>query len=581
MKITPTHSDSPVAAETAAAEVTASDLSIHLDRIANIGQAVSLAAAAVPEQIAVAEPDRTRRGHFRTINFRELDRRSDQLTQGLRLVGVPSGSRICLMIPPSIDFVSGVFGLFKAGMQIVLIDPGMGRRNLLQCLVEADPQGLVGIPIAHWLRRLVHSKLPNCRFNFVAGSRWGTGAIPLADFDRLAGTVSPESGENRHHPAAMIFTSGSTGIPKGVLYRHRHFIEQVEQIRDYFGIQPGGVDVSGFPLFALFNVAMGTTTVFPEMDATRPARVDPRRFLAAVERFQANQSFGSPALWNTVARYCERTGLRMRSIRRVLTAGAPVPSHVLQRVRQSIHADGEVHTPYGATEALPVACIESRRVLEETAIQTAQGRGICVGTRFPRLDWKVIAIGDQPLTTWEDGLEVNTGQIGELVVRGPVVTDRYLTRLEANALHKIQDGETFWHRMGDVGYLDEQQRFWFCGRKSQRVETANSTLFTIPCEAIFNSHPQIYRSALVGIGLPGSQLPAIVVEPWPESRPTGLRGKKKLIQELAQLACSHAHTREIKNFLIKNALPVDTRHNSKIFRERLAIWAARRIPHPS
>ena len=80
------------------------------------------------------------------------------------------------------------------------------------------------------------------------------------------------------------------------------------------------------------------------------------------------------------------------------------------------------------------------------------------------------------------------------------MTREYVTRTEANALAKIADGPRVWHRMGDVGYLDEQGRFWFCGRMAHRVQTAAGPMFTIPCEAIFNQHPAIYRSALVGVG---------------------------------------------------------------------------------
>ena len=133
----------------------------------------------------------------------------------------------------------------------------------------------------------------------------------------------------------------------------------------------------------------------------------------------------------------------------------------------------------------------------------------------------------------------------------------------------------FWHRMGDVGYLDAQDRFWFCGRKSHRLQTAHGTMFTIPCEAIINGHPAVYRSALVGIGQPGCQVPVVVVETWPEQRPKTTADKQQLVDQLQDLAGQHALTRHIQHFLIHPSLPVDIRHNAKIFREKLALWAAR------
>ncbi|MEZ6135867.1 MAG: AMP-binding protein [Pirellulaceae bacterium] len=323
---------------------------------------------------------------------------------------------------------------------------------------------------------------------------------------------------------------------------------------------------------------MGTTTVIPDMDPTRPADVDPPRLLDAVDQWEIDQAFGSPALWTQVGRYAIDQGRRAKSLRRVFSAGAPVSPRVLQWVRQLIAEEGQVFTPYGATEALPVASIESREVLGETAEQCARGAGTCVGRRFAGIQWKVIAIDDGPLESIDQVRELQTGEIGELMVRGDVVSKSYVTRTDQNSLHKVQDGDTFWHRMGDVGYLDEQDRFWCCGRKSHRVRTGTSEIYTEPCEAIFNNHPHIHRAALVGVGEPGQQLPVIVAEPWPEHAPADSLGREQLEAQLRGLGKEHATTQAIERMLIyPGRLPTDIRHNSKIFREQLAPWATKQL----
>jgi acyl-CoA synthetase (AMP-forming)/AMP-acid ligase II len=313
------------------------------------------------------------------------------------------------------------------------------------------------------------------------------------------------------------------------------------------------------------------------MDPTRPADVDPRNILEAARDWQVTQAFGSPALWNTVGLYCEQHGERMSSLRRVLSAGAPVPPHVLRRIKNAIHPEGQIHTPYGATESLPVASISAAEVLEQTHHASRQGAGTCVGRRFPGIQWQVIRITEEPLPSIDDVQPLPAGEIGELMVKGPVVTQRYVTRTEANALHKVRDGDLYWHRMGDVGYLDDQDRFWFCGRKAHRVQTGGGTLFTIPCEAIFNEHPRVYRSALVGVGKPGQQLPVMIVETWPNQRPQTDADEQVFLGELRELGQQHALTAGIQHFLICRAMPVDIRHNAKIFREQLAIWASNRL----
>lgn len=554
-----------------------------LENVTNIGHSLTETASRMPEKIAVAcptkgQPKQLKSGSkyaYDKITFGELEKRSNQIANGIVQMGITPGTRLALMVPPGIDFVANVFGLFKAGVVVILIDPGMGKQNMVQCLADSEPRGLVGIRKAHLARTLYRRKLPSCKKNIAVGGFF-PGCRNQAHFYKLPSTFESRKIQ-REDEAAIIFTTGSTGPPKGVLYRHRVFIEQCEQIRDYFKIEPGTVDVSGFPLFALFNTAMGTTTVFPEMDPTRPAEVYPPNIIDAVVQFEADQSFGSPALWNTVSKYCEKHSLRLPGVKRILSAGAPVPANVLKRIKNIIAEDGDAFTPYGATESLPVACNSASIVLNETGSRTDQGGGTCVGNRFSKIDWRVIKISDEPIKSIGQVEYAEQGEVGELIVQGPVVTRQYVTRSEANAYHKIEDGDGFWHRMGDVGYLDERDRFWFCGRKSHRVQAEHGTMFTVPCEAIINTHEQVYRSALVGIGEAGKQQSALVVEPLPEHWPSDEVSRQKLIDEIRELCNNNWQINSIDHIFLKEALPVDIRHNSKIFREQLRKWVAGKV----
>lgn len=548
--------------------------------IVNVGLRLSETARNDPDGVGVVEPlnrDRAGKRIYRQVSFAELDDDTNRIAAGLHSMGVTPGTRLALMVRPGIDFISLVFALFKAGVVTILIDPGMGRKNLVKCLDEAGPEGFVAIPMAHAVRKLLPHRFRNARFNVTVGRRWFWGGTTLARLRQTSLDGFQPANTAAEDPAAIIFTTGSTGPPKGVLYRHGNFNRQVDEIRDFYDIQPGEIDVPGFPLFALFNAAMGVTTIVPDMDFTRPADVDPTNIVEAIHDWSATQAFGSPALWNTVARYSENTGTKLPTLRRALSAGAPVPPHVLQRMKDAIHPQGDMHTPYGATESLPVASIAASTVLTETAALSREGKGTCVGTRFPGMQWKVVRITDEPITRIADIGEVEVGEIGELIVCGDVVTREYVTRLESNALHKIADGDRVWHRMGDVGYLDDQDRFWFCGRKAHRVETESGTMFTIPCEAIINNHEAVYRSALVGLGPAGRQKPIVVAEPWPEHRSSSAEGQQQLANELLNLAQSHVLTERVETILLHESLPVDIRHNAKIFREKLAVWAAAQI----
>ena len=489
-------------------------------------------------------------------------------------MGIGPGRKLVLFVPFSIEFIALTFALFKTGATIVLIDPGMGRTNIFACLEEVEPDGFVAISRVHVARCLYRRRFPAAKLNVTVGRRWFWGG---ATYDAL----KQSSAENfqaracsREDPAAVIFTSGSTGAPKGVLYEHGMFDAQVDLIREQYDIEPGEVDLPGFPLFGLFNAAMGVTTVIPDMDPTRPAEVDPEKIIAAIRDRQVTQAFGSPAFWNRVGRYCDEQDVTLPTIRRALSAGGPVPNHVLERMSGALTTEGaDLFTPYGATESLPVASIGAREVLEHTAERTAVGGGTCVGRRFRRIDVKIIEITEGPIDSIDSAHELPAGEIGEIVVRGPSVTREYYHRPEATRLAKIPDPPGFWHRIGDVGYLDDAGLLWFCGRKSHIVETEQGRMFSVCCEAIFNEHPDVYRTALVGLGTKPGQRPAIVVEPEPGRFPSKQTDADRLRGELLDLGWEHDLTRNIRTVFFHESLPVDTRHNVKINREALAAWA--------
>lgn len=542
----------------------------------NIATRLSEAARSAPDAPALI----FQRGRsYERVTFAELDLESDRVARGLLQAGLSRGSRTVVMVKPCRELFSITFGLFKLCAVPVLVDPGLGLRRLGRSIEEAAPEAFIGIPRAHAARIVLGWGRRTVRTAVTVGPRFPGGGSTLAGLLRRGGGEGPfePAAAGEDDVAAILFTSGSTGPPKGAVYTHGTFRAQVEMLRELYGIRPGERDISTFPLFALFGPALGMTSIVPDMNAARPARADPRKLAAAIIDCQATSLFGSPALVDRLGSHGEERGWRFPSLRRVISAGAPVRTRVLERMAKLLSPGVEVHTPYGATECLPVASIGSGEVLRETRAATAAGKGVCVGRPALGIEVRVIRIDDGPIDAWSDDLLVPAGEIGELVVQGPIVTRSYHNREAETRLAKISDPRTgsFWHRMGDIGFLDGSGRVWMCGRKSQRVIAASGTLFTVPCEGVFNAHPEVRRSALVGVGPRGGARPVLCVEC---ERPLGRRGKARLREEILELGARHEITRPIRDVIFVRSFPVDIRHNAKIFRERLARTAARRIP---
>ncbi|MFT3755495.1 MAG: fatty acid CoA ligase family protein [Pseudoxanthomonas sp.] len=541
----------------------------------NIAAVLPQLARERPQQIAIRCPGKG--GAYDVqLDYAALDARSNAIAAGLGRIGIVRGTRTVVMVRPSPEFFLLMFALFKAGAVPVLVDPGIDKRALKQCLDEAQARAFIGIPLAQ-AARLVLGWAKSAQVIVTVGARWGWGGASLAEVEALGANDGPQLADTKGDDVAgILFTSGSTGVPKGVVYRHRHFAAQVELLRTAFNLQAGGVNLPTFPPFALFDPALGLTSVIPDMDPTRPASADPNKLHAAMRQFGVNQLFGSPALMRVLAEHGEPLPATVQC---AMSAGAPVPPEMVAKLRSLLPEGAQFWTPYGATECLPVAVIEGRE-LQATRVATETGAGTCIGWPVPPNEVRLIAITDEPITEWSDGLLAAPGQVGEITVAGPSTTDAYFNRDEATRVAKIHEalpegGERIVHRMGDLGWRDDQGRLWFCGRKSQRVETAAGPLYTEQAEPVFNTHPWVRRSALVGIGKRGWQAPVVCIET--DRKLSRAQRDDLLHAQLPALAQAHPHLRGIRDFLLHPGFPVDIRHNAKIGREKLAAWAAKQI----
>jgi acyl-CoA synthetase (AMP-forming)/AMP-acid ligase II len=542
----------------------------------NIAASLPRLARERPTQVALRCPGRDGRyPASASLDYATLDARSDAIAAGLAGFGVQAGTRCVVMVRPTPEFFLLMFALFKRGAVPVLVDPGIPKRALRQCLAEAEPEAFIGIPLAH-IARLLLGWAPSTRLAITTGKRgWGVDAT-LAAVERAGQGAGPQLAATQpDDTAAIVFTSGSTGIPKGVVYRHRHFVAQIELLGRAFGIAPGGVDLPTFPPFALFDPALGLTSVIPDMDPTRPAAADPLKLHAAMQRFGVSQLFGSPALMRVLAEH----GAPLPGLARVTSAGAPVPPDTVARLQALLPADAQFWTPYGATECLPVSVIEGRELIALRA-RTEQGAGTCVGRPVVPNVVRIIAIDDGPIEAWHAARELPAGVVGEITVAGPSATDRYFRRDAQTRLAKIrealaEDGERIVHRMGDVGYFDAEGRLWFCGRMSQRVATAERTLHTEQVEPVFNAVAGVRRTALVGVGERGRQQAWLVVEPAARLDRAGWRALQAALHARARGAGLDALLAGALHH--RKPLPVDIRHNAKIQREALAVWATRAV----
>jgi len=541
----------------------------------NVADLLRLHATERPDATALCFPAssyRTAQPSWDRWTFAELDGHSDDYARGFEAQGIRRGDRTLMLMKPSLDFYAVLFGLFKVGAVPVLLDPGMGMSKLLECIARTGPRVVVAMPLVHAVRVVLRRPFRDADICITAGRRWFWGGSTLAqcrvpgDAPYAIARMAPED------DAAILFTSGSTGTAKGVASKHGMFRGQVDSLREMLHIQPGWTNVQAFAAFAIFDMCMGMTSVIPHMDLSKPATAKPADLVAAIQTFEPELTFASPIVWQNLSRYCLDREIELPSIATAITVGAPIPAYLHRRFRSILAPGAQMWTPYGATEGLPVSHIATDEILGETWSRTGQGFGTCVGHPAPGIDIDIIPITEDPIAEWSEDLRLPEGEIGEIVISGRQVSPEYKDAPEANTLAKIQDRDTIRHRMGDLGYLSEG-RLWFCGRKAHRLLTESGMVPAVPVEGVFNEHPQVFRTALVGVGAAGKEQPVLCVELEPECAWT-----PEVEEALVALASQTRFDDLVVRFLHHPSFPTDARHNSKIRREDLKQWATQQCP---
>ncbi|MFD8085231.1 fatty acid CoA ligase family protein [Kitasatospora sp. NPDC059722] len=548
-------------------------------------------AARTPDTAALVHPDADRteadgRAAYTTVGYAELAATVAACAAGLEAHGIRRGTRTALLVPPGGDLLTLVLAMLHVGAVPVVVDPGMGLERMLDCLRRVRVEAFIGVPKAQVLRRLRPRAFAGVRSSVTVGGPDGTALRRLI----AAGAGRPPLAPAPTGPddlALIGYTTGSTGPAKPVEVTAGMLLAMARGSEEAHFTDDERTTLVTMPLMGVFDLVAGRTVVVPRMDMARVGAADPASLADAVRRFGVDAMFASPALLGPLAAHLAATGAPVPSLRLVISGGAPVSPALLAGLRAVLPGEARVFSTYGATEALPMALLESREALAagsaagtadgstgSPAAGPAAGLGVCLGRPAPGMAVRTVAIGDDPLPRWTPGLAVPPGEMGEIVVSGRAVSPRYFRAERADADHKIQDGDTRWHRTGDVGWIDEQGRIWFCGRKSQRVRTPEGDLHTVRCEGVFNAHPRVRRTALVGVGPRGRRRPVLCVELAPG---TGREQWPRIEEELRALGADHPMTKPVADFLVHPAFPVDVRHNAKIRRELLAGWAEDRL----
>jgi len=446
------------------------------------------------------------------LTYRELKVEVGRVAGGMKRLGLGEGDRLVLLVPMSIDLYITLLAIFHLGATATLVDPGSDLQGTLS---RHPPDGLIGVPKAHLLRL----KIPALR-GLKAYVSTGFTPLPHRRLSGLRGDVPPVSAGDA--PALLTFTSGTTGIPKAIGRSHDFLLGQHRVLSEHMSFESGDVDLPTLPVFLLHSLASGATCVIADADLRAVGEVDPGPVIAQLAAHNVTSTSGSPAFYRQVVDHLLETGAALPHLRDIYTGGARVPAQLVDDLAQALPGV-QLHVVYGSTEAEPIAVLDASANRDELRTETTQGA--LVGTPVQAIQ---IRIDGEPF--------------GEILVAGPHVNTGYLDNPEADAIHKVREGDTIWHRTGDVGRLDEDGRLWLVGRVGESVAGLWPLAVEGPAEAL----AFVRKAGLVSIG--GEPVLAVeLIDPPPD-------------WEQILHSCTGAKPRAV------DAIPVDRRHNAKVDR---------------
>ncbi len=476
--------------------------------------------------------------------------------------GFQPGFKVVVMVKPGLELYALAFALFKVKGIPVIVDPGMGLKRILASYQHVGAEVFIGIPITQIIRTFATETFSSLQLIYSVKN----GVLKVVQGQEQALSHYPLPAAIQKNELGFItFTTGSTGPAKAVEASYGMLEAAVHIIRTQFDQGPDEKDLVSMPFFGLISLMIGSTVVIPKMNPGKPAHINAAIIAKTILDEGITSMLASPAFYDKLSRFASDHKLVFPTLRCMTAGGAPMTLDIMKRCETMISAQGKFYVCWGATEGLPLSFINVKEVESLKIPVIAGGLGAPIGRPVSGVRLEIIRLhkGDAP--AWNERDPLPQGELGEIIANGANVSTGYYKDDKANRAHKLIDSQgQIWHRTGDVGFLDAEGRVIFTGRMAHIVEFEGEIFHSVACEGVSNAHAQVKRSALVS----AFNKPTMILELRPDAS-----NAHQIKDEVRSLLQANPRTAKIKDILIHRSFPVDPRHNAKIERAKLALWA--------
>ncbi len=509
-------------------------------------------------------------GHLNTplphqsVKVAELDYIVAILANEFIKLGIKASDRVILFLPMSLYMYASMFALQKMGAIPTFLDSWARRDQMGESAKVANPIAMISADRAFTYLNNVPEIL-DIPIKIVAGDVTSDILYSARIEDLLKGsTPSKILPVEKEHTALITFTTGSSGTPKGADRSHRFLAAQHYALNHHLPYDENDKDLPVFPIFSLNNLAAGVETIIPAIDVGRPQPTDAKVLYVQMKSAGVTCTTLSPSLFNHLSSYCIEENIQLDFLKRIVTGGAPISRDDVAKMK-SVAKNAKILVLYGSTEVEPMAHIEAVDMLAEAQNEDSEivEAGVNVGALDSGLQYKFIGIEKEiiyikKLSDW-DKIVVSSGDVGELIVAGEHVCERYFNNEEAFFRAKIKDEKgIIWHRTGDLGKLDKHNNLWLVGRVHNAIKRNGQFFFPVRAEIILKKFPFVHRAAFLGINDPILNEKTYAVFSS-KDKDLNIEDAKKEIRRVM----------EKNNFMVDEILhvddiPMDPRHHSKV-----------------
>ena len=427
------------------------------------------------------------------ITFSDLNAFSNRLANRLLKDGVKKGDPVVLLFQNCPEFCVAYFAVLKIGAIAVVLDFRLSPAEMEPIFQEAEVSGIITAARQKVFIDRVLETVPTLQHVVVTGAQ----GEDIGDWHSYEEIIERESSENVSIPlqeedeSLYLYTSGTTGRPKWVVLTNdhltyfpetKHHAELISE-RDTYGLALPISHIVGPAVLNLMVECGLSVVVIDEMK--------PKKILDAIQSHRITHLPGTPSIFQLILNIPHWEQYDCSSLRVISMMGTVVPEQLMKELGER-YPHLQPIQGYGSTETSPLLTL--------THLKDAPRKMASAGKEAPRVELKIIG---------QDGKEVEVGQIGEIIARGPQIMKGYFKDPKTTA-KKIKDG---WYHTGDLGRFDEDGYLYVLGRADDMVISGGLNVYPSEVETVLLNHPKVQEAAAIGIpdAKRGQVLKAIVV----------------------------------------------------------------------